>query len=126
MSSKLQAKEGYRLKDWTMEPKSQNISRDHLSNSLSTGHFVEEYCTFENQMPNKESVDLFPKGSYCVYKKGLKCPLGFEEGYIIFRENVSDAYRTRSHTAGTMPEGRQDLKAELETYCLKLMIKRWT
>ena len=44
----------------------------------------------------------WPDGKYCIYKKGLDCPSGLEEGFVIWDDENKD---NKNSKRGELPEG---------------------
>ncbi|XP_050396408.2 uncharacterized protein LOC126814967 isoform X2 [Patella vulgata] len=86
-----------------------------LAGDFSTNSFTYRFCTSDNQY--KHGGD-WPKGNYCILRRGGTCPLGFISGggHIQFGDtDWNPAYGSRYY--GTLPDGVYDDNTKLEFCC---------
>ncbi|CAH3019574.1 unnamed protein product [Porites evermanni] len=74
-------REGFRYQDSENVQNTNLVSNgSHLSGRVSQHGVRQEFC-MHHDTPAGESIP-WPRGKYCIYRKGGKCPLGLSEGWI--------------------------------------------
>ena len=73
-------KEGFRYQDSeNVENTNLKSNGSHLSGTVNQHGVRQEFClhldTHEERIP-------WPRGKYCIYRKGRNCPVGLHEGMI--------------------------------------------
>lgn len=57
---------------------------------------------YSKESITESSLSRWPDGKYCIYKKGLDCPSGLEEGFVIWDDENKD---NKNSKRGELPEG---------------------
>lgn len=110
--------EGYRKQD-TEDINSKNMFSPNIQNYLS-GEFhgndiLTRFCmkTSLHSMSGSQYDQQWPKGTYCVLKKGT-CPVGFGSGYIYWDD---EDLRNKNAKGGVLPDGTFDTNTKLYYCC---------
>ncbi|XP_068708333.1 uncharacterized protein [Montipora foliosa] len=92
-------KTGYRFHD-TEDDGTENQHSDsfHLAGEFSDVGIRHEFCI----KTSEDGGGRWPDGKYCIYKKGLDCPSGLEEGFVIWDDENKD---NKNSKRGELPEG---------------------
>lgn len=106
--------EGTRYHD-TEDSGSNNCWSDpyHLAGRVAKNNMEQKFCM--KTLSKTSTSDLpWPKGKYCIYKKGNRCPDGFDDGHVQWddEDNCNGNYFT-----GTLPEGRYDRNTRIFFCC---------
>lgn len=95
-------------------------SGHHFYGSFDTGNTKAYYCTKirEEKVTDwtKWKLVLWPKGTYCILRKGGSCPLGFANGYVHWDDEDSG---NRNDLGGTLPDGKYDDGNTEIQYCCR-------
>lgn len=99
VSDGFQWKTGYRFHD-TEDDGTENQHSDsfHLAGEFSDVGIRHEFCI----KTTEDGGGRWPDGKYCIYKKGLDCPSGLEEGFVIWDDENKD---NKNSKRGELPEG---------------------
>lgn len=85
----------------------------HLAGRVAKNNMEQKFCM--KTLSKTSTSDLpWPKGKYCIYKKGNRCPDGFDDGHVQWddEDNCNGNYFT-----GTLPEGRYDRNTRIFFCC---------
>ncbi|XP_078382883.1 uncharacterized protein LOC144665526 [Oculina patagonica] len=83
-----------------------------LAGSLGRSHMEQKFC-MKTIVGDKENGISWPRGQYCILKKG-NCPEGFRAGYIRWDdENI----RNRNGYSGQLPDGHYDKNTHIGYCC---------
>lgn len=85
----------------------------HLS-----GHFgrdiTESFCIKRTAQGNRKfRRKQWPKGNYCIYKKG-DCPIGFKQGWVYWDD---ENHGNRNSKKGALPDGRYNRNTLIRFCC---------
>ncbi|XP_073239970.1 uncharacterized protein [Porites lutea] len=96
-------REGFRYQDSENVQNTNLISNgSHLSGRVSQHGVRQEFC-MHHDTPAGESIP-WPRGKYCIYRKGGKCPLGLSEGWIRWDDENTKIDFPNS-LGGDLPDG---------------------
>lgn len=71
-------REGFRYQDSeNLENTNSKSNKSHLSGNVTQHGIRQEFCIHMNT--RNEQIP-WPRGKYCIYKKGGTCPVGLHEG----------------------------------------------
>ena len=84
-----------------------SLAGDFWRNNMKT-HF----CTKTDS--RSDHGIAWPKGSYCIARKGGNCPSGFSEGHIFWDDEDSD---NRNSDSGILPDGSYDSNTRIYFCC---------
>lgn len=105
---------------WSSGWRYQDTEDDHASNQKSHSFHMDAVVnksavnrSFCMATENKGNGD-WPKGQYCIYKKGV-CPKGLSEGYLFFDD---ENHKNQNRMGGTLPDGVYDQDTKL-FYCCR-------
>lgn len=92
-------KTGYRFHD-TEDDGTENQHSDsfHLAGEFSDEGIRHEFC----MKTEEDGGGRWPDGKYCIYKKGVDCPSGLDEGFVIWDDENKDNKNSKN---GELPEG---------------------
>ena len=103
---------GYRFQD--LEDNTKQTSRSavfHLAAHIVNGDVDQLYCIKDTVVKDKD-LPLWPKGKYCIYQRGTKCPETdgkFEAGFVLWDdENGSENHKNLNKKSGVLPAGKFD------------------
>ena len=75
-------REGFRYHDSeNAENTNWKSNKSHLSGNVTLHGIRQEFCIHLNT--RNEQIP-WPRGKYCIYKKGGTCPFGLHEGMLVF------------------------------------------
>lgn len=73
-----------------------------LSREMSDNFITQRFCV---KTTGHTAGPTWPKGSYCVNKKGRHCPMGFKQGFVYFDEENTSNTSNKGNNSGVLPEG---------------------
>ena len=89
----------------------------HLASSVNSNGVEQRFC-MKDVNADDNSRPSWPKGRYCIYKKGASCPYGLSEGWVFWNDNAT---RSRNNTKkGSLPSGTFDQDTKIFFCCQTL------
>lgn len=84
-----------------------------LAGRVAKNNMKQKFCM--KTLSKTSTYDLpWPKGEYCIYKKGHRCPDGFDDGHVQWDDEDN---RNGNYFTGTLPEGRYDRNTRIFFCC---------
>ncbi|KAL9984811.1 hypothetical protein ACROYT_G007146 [Oculina patagonica] len=97
-----QWREGFRYQDSeNLENTNLKSNGSHLSGEVSPHGVRQEFCI---HMDTPGEKIPWPRGKYCIYRKGKTCPTGLQEGWIRW-DDENTKIDFPSSLGGELPEG---------------------
>lgn len=102
---------GWRFQDTEDEnPNNSHSPNFHMNSSVMPNDVNRTFCTATENNGTKS----WPKGQYCIYKRGT-CPKGLTEGYIFFDD---ENRKNLNKMGGVLPDGEYNEDTKL-FYCCR-------
>ncbi|KAK6185631.1 hypothetical protein SNE40_007823 [Patella caerulea] len=92
------------------EPKGRRL---HLKGAHTWKRHTYYFCTSKNYSPLGGE---WPRGSYCILRKGGECPIGFKSGFIQF-DNEIRSRRMSNSNHGELPDGEYGKDTLIQFCC---------
>lgn len=92
---------GWRYQDTSdFFPSNKHSNNFHLDASVDKNNLKRAFC-MKTDKAKDASRPRWPKGKYCIYKKG-SCPTGFQNGYITWDD---EDWFNKNNKGGILPDG---------------------
>lgn len=101
---------GWRFQDTEDNKPSNKVSESfHMDATVDKDGLNKSFC-----IATQDKGTEWPKGQYCIYKKGA-CPKGLSEGYILFDD---EDHKNQNKMGGTLPDGIYNKDTNI-SYCCR-------
>ena len=112
---------GYRYQDMEDDTKNSQLSASsHLAANVHDGDVEQNFC-MKTSTASDNSRPLWPKGDYCIYKRGKTCPTHsstkFFEGYFYWDDENGKRGVNKNKKSGALPSGFYDVDTEIRFCC---------
>ncbi|KAJ7370795.1 hypothetical protein OS493_029785 [Desmophyllum pertusum] len=104
---------GWRFQDTEdFLPSNKHSSNFHLDATVNKNDLKRSFCMKTDTSSDASKPD-WPKGKYCIYKKG-SCPKGLKSGYITWDD---EDWFNKNSKGGVLPDGVYDKNTKLYYCC---------
>ena len=105
---------GWRFQDTEDDDNINAVSSSFSLAGTYNNNIKTEFCTKTNT--TNDYGLKWPKGSYCIARKGSSCPAGFKDGWIYWDDEDSN---NRNSDSGILPDGAYNRNTKIYFCCRK-------